>query len=121
AYMRRPNNQVVTLNLAYAANHARDFDLAVKILNDYIIRNREDRVAYELLHEAHQKSGNAVSMHEAMAELHILRGLFEMAIEELHHAFSKTPESRELARQRIQGRIEQVRRLSNERERVLNL
>lgn len=121
AYMRRPNNQVITLNLAYAANHASDYELAIKILQDYLLRNRDDRVAYELLHEAHQKMGHSVGMHEAMAELHILRGMFELAIEELHHAFSKTPDSRELARQRIQGRIEQVRRLSSERERVMNL
>lgn len=121
AYMRRPNNQVITLNLAYAANYAADYDLAIKILHDYLLHNRDDRVAYELLYEAHQKAGNSVAMHEAMAELHILRGLFEPAIEELHHAFSKTPDHRELTRQRIQGRIEQARRLSNERERVLNL
>lgn len=121
AYIRRPNNQVITLNLAYAANHAGDYELAVKILQDYLLGNRDDRVAYELLYEAHQKSGNSVAMHEAMAELHVLRGLFEPAIEELHHAFSKTPDHRELTRQRIQGRIEQVRRLSNERERVMNL
>ena len=121
AYIRRPNNQVITLNLAYAANHAAEYELAVKILQDYLLRNRDDRVAYELLYEAHQKAGNSVAMHEAMAELHILRGLFEPAIEELHHAFSKTTEHRELSRQRIQGRIEQVRQLSNERERVMNL
>lgn len=121
AYMRRPNNQVITINLAYAAIQAEDYDLSVKILQDYLLRNRDDRVAYELLYEAQQKSGNSIGMHEAMAELHILRGLFELAIEELHHAFSKTPDHRELSRQRIQGRIEQVRRLSSERERVLNL
>lgn len=121
AYVRRPNNQVVTLNLAYAANHASEFELSIKVLNDYILRNREDRVAYDLLFEAHQRSGNAVAMHETQAELHVLRGMFDMAIEELHHAFSKTPEERTLARQRIQGRIEQVRRLNSERERVLNM
>lgn len=121
AYMRRPNNQVVTLNLAYAANHASDYDLSVKILNDYLLRNREDIVAYDLLHEAHQNSGNAVQMHEALAETLALRGMFEMAIEELHHAHSKTPDTRTLARQRIQGRIDQVRRLHSERERVMNL
>lgn len=121
AYMRRPNNQVVTLNLAYAANQAQEYELSVKILNDYLLRNRDDRLAYELLYEAHQRAGNSVSMHEAQAEVHILRGMFELAIEELHNAFSKTPEDRTLTRQRIQGRIEQARRLTRERERVLNL
>lgn len=121
AYMRRPNNQVITINLAYAATQAAEYELSVKILQDYLLHNREDRVAYELLYDAQQKSGNAIGMHEAMAELHILRGLFELAIEELHHAYSKTPDYRELSRQRIQGRIEQARRLNSERERVLNL
>lgn len=121
AYMRRPNNQVVTLNLAYAANHASEYDLAVTILNDYILRNRDDRLAYELLFEAHQKSSNAVPMHEAQAEVLALRGNFTLAIEELHHAHSKVADNRQLTRQRIQGRIEQMRRLETERERVLNL
>lgn len=121
AYMRRPNNQVITLNLAYAANYAGNYDLSIKILNDYLLRNREDITAYELLHEAHQKNDSAVAMHEALAESLALRGAFEMAIEELHHAHSKTPDSRTLARQRIQGRIEQIRHLYSERERVMNL
>lgn len=121
AYMRRPNNQVVTLNLAYAANYASNYDLSVKILNDYLLHNREDITAYDLLHEAHQKNGNSVGVHEALAETLALRGMFEVAIEELHHAHSKTPDTRTLARQRIQGRIEQLRRLRSERERVMNL
>ncbi|WP_198676558.1 M48 family metalloprotease [Aliidiomarina soli] len=121
AYIRRPNNQVITLNLAYAANRGGNYELSVKILNDYILHNRDDRVAYELLFEAHQQSGDAVAMHEAQAEVLILRGIFDMAIEELHHAYSKLPDNRTLARQRVQGRIDQVRRLNNDRERVMNM
>lgn len=121
AYIRRPNNQVITLNLAYAANYQGDYDLSIKVLTDYLLHNKDDMVAYNLLYEAHQKAGNSVAMHEAQAEIFILRGGFEMAIEELHNAHSKLPDNRTLARQRVQGRIEQVRRLTTERERVMNM
>lgn len=121
AYIRRPNNQVLTLNLAFAANEGQQYDLSVKILNEYILRNRDDRLAYQLLHEAHQGAGDAVSMHEAQAELFALNGNFDMAIEELHSAHSKVAEDRTLSRQRIRGRIEQMRKLKNDRERVMRM
>lgn len=119
AYIRRPNNQVITLNLAHAATVAGQYDLAIKILDDYLLRRRDDPLAYDLLKEAHQRAGNSVAMHEAHAEVLALYGNFTRAIEELHNAFSKVDENRTLKRQRIQGRIEQMRALSNERERVM--
>lgn len=119
AYIRRPNNQVITLNLAHAATRAGQYDLAIKILDDYLLRKRDDPLAYDLLKEAHQRAGNSVAMHEAHAEVLALYGDFTRAIEELHNAFSKVEEGRTLKQQRIQGRIEQMRALSNERERVM--
>ncbi|RUO25892.1 peptidase M48 [Aliidiomarina minuta] len=121
AYIRRPNNQVLTLNLAFAANEAQQYDLSVKILNEFIMRNRDDRVAYQLLQEAHQGAGDAVSMHEAQAEIFALTGNFELAIEELNNAHSKVAEDRTLSRQRIRGRIEQMRKLERDRERVMRM
>ncbi|MGX5913865.1 beta-barrel assembly-enhancing protease [Aliidiomarina sp. Khilg15.8] len=119
AYVRRPNNQVITLNLAHAATAAGNYDFAIKLLDEYLLRKRDDPLAYDLLKEAHQRAGNSVSMHEAHAEALALYGNFTRAIEELHTAFSKVEEGRTLRRQRIQGRIEQMRALSNERERVM--
>ena len=52
--MRRPNNQVVTLNLAYAANYAGEYQLSRAVLNDYLIHNKQDVVAWQLLQESHQ-------------------------------------------------------------------
>lgn len=119
AYIRRPNNQVITLNLAHAATIAGRADFAVKILNEYVLHKRDDPLAYSMLKEAHQLAGDSVAMHEASAEVLALHGNFTRAIEELHTAFSKVEEGRTLRRQRIQGRIEQMRALSTERERVM--
>lgn len=120
-YMRRPNNQVVTLNLAYAAINAADFRLARTILNDYMLQNRTDIVAYQLLGELYQKTGNGAALHENQAELLALRGSFQLAIDELHSAFAKTDEADESNRQRIQARIFQIRALEAERNRVFDI
>ncbi|EGN75057.1 Putative Zn-dependent protease [Idiomarina sp. A28L] len=120
-YMRRPNNQVVTLNLAYAGINAGEYSLVRSILNDYISHNKTDIVAYQMLIEMHQKAGNSVAMHEAQAELHTLRGNFQMGVEELHSAYAKTSENDESNRQRIQARIFQLRALEAERNRVFDI
>ncbi|RUO22215.1 peptidase M48 [Aliidiomarina iranensis] len=120
-YMRRPNNQVVTLNLAYAGIEAGEYSLVRNILNDYITQNRTDVVAYQMLIDLHQRAGNSVALHEAQAELHSLRGSFQMAVEELHSAYSKTDEKDESNRQRIQARIFQMRSLEAERNRVFDI
>lgn len=119
-YMRRPNNQVVTLNLAYAANYAEEFQLSRVILNDYLVHNKQDVVGWQLLQEAHQRAGNAVAAHEATAEILALRGNFRLAIEELHSAFSKAAESNTSTRQRIQARIQQFRALEAEKNRAFD-
>lgn len=117
-FMRRPNNQVVTLNLAYAANKGREYDLSRRVLNNYLIHNKDDMLAWQLLHEAQQGSGRAVEAHESMAEIFALRGAFRRAVDELHSGISKTPESNESTRQRLTARIDQIRALESERNRV---
>jgi len=117
-YMRRPNNQVVTLNLAYAANAAGDYTLSRRVLNNFLIYNKDDMVAWSLLLEAYERQGQINRMHEARAEMYSLRGDFRAAIEELHNAISKTEEDQDLTRQRMQARIEQFRALESERDRV---
>ncbi|TRW49965.1 M48 family metallopeptidase [Aliidiomarina halalkaliphila] len=119
-YSRRPNNQVVTLNFVYAANHAGKYDIARRVVQDYLIENRRDVLAWQLLHESHQKSGNVVGQHEAMAEVMVLRANFTNAIEELHSAFAKSNEHDLMNRQRIQARIQQIQNLQVERERVFD-
>lgn len=118
-FMRRPNNSVITLNLAYAANHIGDYDLSRRVLNNFIIYNKNDLLAWNLLYEAQQKDGRTVEMHEALAEIFALRGNFRHAIEELHSAISKLTEEKSLNRQRLSARIDQFRELEIERNRVI--
>ncbi|MCO4320482.1 M48 family metalloprotease [Aliidiomarina quisquiliarum] len=117
-FIRRPNNQVITLNLAYAANHIGDYELSRRVLTSFIIYNKNDMLAWNLLYESHQKNDRPADMHEALAEIFALRGNFRMAIEELHTAISKIPEERNLTRQRLQARILQFRNFEIERNRV---
>lgn len=117
-FARRPNNQVITLNLAYAANAAKQYDLSRRVLTNFLIHHKSDMLAWRMLYEANQQSERSVDMHEALAEIYALRGNFRMAIEELHSAISKTSEERPLTRHRLQGRIDQFRQLEIERNRV---
>lgn len=114
-YMRRPNNQVITLNLGYAANAAKDFDLSRRILNNFLIYNKQDMLAWQLLHTAHEQDDRISAMHEARAEIFALQGDFRGAIEQLHNAISKTEDEKILSQQRMQARIEQFRALEQER------
>lgn len=117
-YQRRPNNHVITLNLANVANKMEAFDLTHQVLSYYLIKQKSDILAWELLYVAYHQSGRAVDMHEAQAEIRALRGDFRSAIEELHQAISKLPKEKSLTRQRLQARIEQFKELEAERKRV---
>ena len=106
AYKRMPNEQTVTLNYANAAVKAGQPKLAIQLLRDYLVRNKDSTLAYSLMIEAQRGLGNTSGMHEANAELMALYGQFDRAIDHLHNAH--THNDNRLEQRRIQARIEQL-------------
>ena len=106
AYQREPREQVITLNFANAALQAKQADLAVALLRDYLLRDEGNVLALDLLVQAYQQQGNSAAMHETRAELYALHGGFDQAINNLHMAHKGNQS--ELERRRLQARIEQL-------------
>lgn len=106
AYQREPREQVITLNFANAALQAKQADLAVALLRDYLLRDEGNVLALDLLVQAYQQQGNSPAMHETRAELYALHGGFDQAINNLHMAHKGNQS--ELERRRLQARIEQL-------------
>ena len=106
AYQRQPREQVVTLNFANAALLAKQPDLAVSLLRDYLLRDENNIMALTLLVDAYRLQGNTAAMHETRAELYALHGSFDQAINNLHLAHKGNQS--ELERRRLQARIDQL-------------
>lgn len=106
AYQREPREQVITLNFANAALQAKQPELAVTLLRDYMLRDEANVMALELLVEAYRQQSNSAAMHEARAELYALHGAFDQAINNLHLAHKGNQS--ELEQRRLQARIEQL-------------
>ena len=103
-YQLMPNNQVVTLNYANAATSAEQYDLASKLLNDYIIVHDENYIAYDLLTTVYQKQDKKALMHQSKAEVYGLLGVYQKGIDELQTAYTYA-EKKSLMQKRIKARI----------------
>src|SRR5690554_4484151 len=106
AYIRQPNERTITINFANAAIEAKQYELAVSLLRDYLQRNENSVLALDLLAKAYRLQGDLSSMHEKQAELAALHGAFDQAIEHLHNAHKQT--RIEIEKRRLQARIEQL-------------
>lgn len=106
AYMRQPNEQTITLNFANVAVEAKQYELAISLLREYLQRHENNVLALDLLATAYRLNGNSSSMHETQAELAALHGAFDQAIDHLHKAHKQS--GLEIEKRRLQARIEQL-------------
>ena len=106
AYIRQPNEQTITINFANVAIEAKQYNLAVSLLRDYLQREKDHILALDLLAKAYRLSGDMSAMHGVMAESAALYGAFDQAIEHLHKAHKQT--GIEIEKRRLQARIEQL-------------
>lgn len=103
-----PNNQVVTLNLANVYIQSEQYDQAVRLLKDFLLLNPKHLLAHELLSEAYQKNQQNLEMHQTKAEIYYLLAAHSRAIDSLQTAYTFS-QDRKVERQRIRGRIDQLR------------
>jgi predicted Zn-dependent protease len=99
-----PNNQVVTLNYANVALEAKQYELATQLIQDFLIVNPENFIAYDLLTQVYKKQENKLQMHSAKAETYALLGAYPQAIDELQTAYNFSKEQ-PLMQKRIKARI----------------
>jgi predicted Zn-dependent protease len=112
-----PNNQVISLNYANALIKTNQFELAAEILQDFLLVNPENFIAYDLLTTLYQKQGNLGLMHMNKAEVFALLGGFNKAVDELQTSYSLLDEL-PLMQKRIKARILQFQEQENRLKRL---
>jgi predicted Zn-dependent protease len=112
-----PNNQVISLNYANALIKTNQFELAAEILQDFLLVNPENFIAYDLLTTLYQKQGNLGLMHMNKAEVFALLGGYNKAVDELQTSYSLLDEL-PLMQKRIKARILQFQEQENRLKRL---
>ncbi|WP_238528936.1 beta-barrel assembly-enhancing protease [Glaciecola punicea] len=107
-WLNKPQNSVLTLNLANAYISAQNFEPAIQMLRDLLLVNKENFLAYQLLNDAYSRSQMKKEAHMTKAEIYALILAYPLAIDELQFAYNQV-DSDTLEKLRIKGRIEQFR------------
>ncbi len=116
-YSTMPNNQVVTLNYANVAMKAEQYDLATQLLQDFIILNKDNFLAHDLLTQVYEKQKDMKNMHQSKAEVFALLGIYPKAIDELQTAINFTKKN-SISQKRMKARILQFQEQENQLKRL---
>ncbi|MFT4652504.1 MAG: putative Zn-dependent protease [Kangiellaceae bacterium] len=107
-WMNKPQNSVLTLNLANAYISAQNYEPAIQMLRDLLLVNKESFLAYQLLNDAYNRTQMKKEAHMTKAEIYALILAYPLAIDELQFAYNQVGADT-LEKQRIKGRIAQFR------------
>ncbi len=110
-----PNNQVISLNYGNALLISGHYKQAASVLQDYLLVNPENFIAYDMLTTLYRKQGKRGLMHITKAEVFALLGAYNKAVDELQTGYNFV-EKQPLLKKRIKARILQFQ----EQEKKLN-
>ncbi|WP_232300027.1 M48 family metalloprotease [Colwellia sp. MT41] len=112
-----PNNQVVSLNYANALLSVKNYDLAAEILQDFLLVNPGNFIAYDILTTLYRSQGKKGLMHMNKAEVYALLGAYAKAADELQTGYTFL-EDQPLIQKRIKARILQFQEQENRLKRL---
>ena len=112
-----PNNQVISLNYGNALLSAGKYQQAATVLQDFLLVNPGNFIAYDLLTSVYQKQDKKGLMHTAKAEVLALLGAYSKAVDELQTSYSLV-EDQPLLQKRIKARILQFQEQENKLKRL---
>lgn len=112
-----PNNRVVSLNYGNALLESGDLDKAATILQDFLLVNPENFIAYDLLTTVYRKQKKQGLMHITKAEVFALLGAYNKAVDELQTSYDFV-EEQPLLQKRIKARILQLQEQENKLKRL---
>jgi len=112
-----PNNQVISLNYGNALLSAGNFEQAATVLQDFLLVNPGNFIAYDLLTSVYRKQDKKGLMHTAKAEVFALLGAYSKAVDELQTSYSLI-EEQPLLQKRIKARILQFQDQENKLKRL---
>ena len=117
ASLLMPNNQVISLNHGNTLLISGQYDQAVSVLQDFLLINPGNFIAYDLLTTTYQKQENKSLMHITKAEVFALLGAYDKAVDELQTGYSFVKEQ-PLLKKRIKARILQFQEKENQLKRL---
>ena len=114
----RPNNQVITLNLANAALEAEQFDVAVQILKSFLLEKPEHNLGMQLIADAYKKQDDLAAYHEANADVLAQYGAYLKAADEVQKALNFVEPQELIKQQRLKALLTQYRQMQKELARL---
>ncbi|MGL1957434.1 MAG: M48 family metalloprotease [Colwellia sp.] len=112
-----PNNQVVSLNYGNALLSDKKFTEAESVLQDFLLVNPGNYIAYDILTEVYRQQDKKGLMHINKAEVLALRGAYARAVDELQNSYNFV-EDDPLLQKRIKARILQFQEQENRLKRL---
>ncbi len=112
-----PNNQVISLNYGNALLSAGKYAQAEAVINDFLLVNPGNFIAYDMLTTVYRKQNKIGLMHTAKAEILALLGSYKKAVDELQTGYSLI-EEQPLLQKRIKARILQFQEQENKLKRL---
>lgn len=107
-WLHKPQNQVLALNLANSYIKSGEYEPAIEILRDLLMVNDDNILSYQLLNDAYERTQQKKEAHKTQAEIYALILAYPLAIDELQFAYNFAKDD-PLEKQRILGRIDQLR------------
>ncbi|MDP2560293.1 M48 family metalloprotease [Psychrobium sp. 1_MG-2023] len=108
-----PNSQVIALNYATVLKSLEKFDKAAEVIDDLLLTNPQNVMAWGLLQQIHQKANQPIKRSIARAEQISLYGNYEKALKELYKAHNLIVDE-PITQARIEARIKQFRQMRDE-------
>jgi predicted Zn-dependent protease len=112
-----PNNQVISLNYGNALLESGKYEQAETVLQDFLLVNPDNFIAYDILTTVYQKQDKKGLMHTAKAEVLALLGAYSRAVDELQTSYNLV-EDQPLLQKRIKARILQFQEQENRLKRL---
>lgn len=112
-----PNNQVISLNYGNALLNTGNYEQAARVLQDFLLVNPGNFIAYDILTSVYRKQGKKGLMHTAKAEVLALLGAYNKAVDELQTSYSLL-EEQPLLQKRVKARILQFQEQENKLKRL---
>ena len=107
-----PNNQVISLNYGNALLSAKRYDEAVKVIQDFLLFNPDNFIAYDILTNIYRAQNKQGLMRITQAEVLALVGAYKKAVDELQTSYDFF-EDQPLLQKRIKARILQFQEQEN--------
>lgn len=112
-----PNNQVISLNYGNALLNSGNYEQAARVLQDFLLVNPSNFIAYDILTSVYRKQGKRGLMHTSKAEVLALLGAYNKAVDELQTSYSLL-EEQPLLQKRVKARILQFQEQENKLKRL---